>query len=51
MSTIKAVADLAGVSVGTVFHVVTGSVPVSDRLRNKVMEAIRELDYHSNHLA
>lgn len=51
MSTIKAVADLAGVSVGTVSHVVTGSVPVSDPLRNKVLAAIRELDYHPNHVA
>jgi len=51
MSTIKAVADLAGVSVGTVSHVITGSVPVSDPLRNKVNAAIRELDYHPNHVA
>jgi LacI family transcriptional regulator len=51
MSTIKAVADLAGVSVGTVSHVVTGSVPVSDPLRNKVLAAIRELDYHPNYVA
>jgi len=51
MSTIKAVADLAGVSVGTVSHVITGSVPVSDPLRNKVLAAIRELDYHPNHVA
>jgi LacI family transcriptional regulator len=51
MSTIKAVADLAGVSVGTVSHVMTGSVPVSEPLRNKVLAAIRELDYHPNHVA
>ena len=51
MSTIKAVADLAGVSVGTVSHVITGSVPVSDPLRNKVLAAIRELDYHPNYVA
>jgi DNA-binding LacI/PurR family transcriptional regulator len=51
MSTIKAVADLAGVSVGTVSHVITGSVPVSDPLRNKVLAAIRELDYYPNHVA
>ena len=41
MSTIKAVADLVSVSVGTVSHVVTGSVPVSDPLRNKVLAAIQ----------
>jgi DNA-binding LacI/PurR family transcriptional regulator len=51
MATIKEVADLAGVAVGTVSHVITGSVPVSDLLRRKVQAAIRELDYHPNHVA
>ncbi len=51
MPTIKEVADLAGVAVGTVSHVITGSVPVSDLLRRKVHAAIRELDYHPNHVA
>src|SRR6266853_473501 len=51
MSTIKEVADLAGVSIGTVSHVLTGSIPVSHRLRSKVEAAIRELDYHPNHVA
>jgi DNA-binding LacI/PurR family transcriptional regulator len=51
MSTIKKVADLAGVSIGTVSHVLTGSIPVSPRLRTKVEAAIRELDYHPNHVA
>src|SRR5579864_4211024 len=51
MSTIKEVADLAGVSIGTVSHVLTGSIPVSPRLRTKVEAAIRELDYHPNHVA
>jgi DNA-binding LacI/PurR family transcriptional regulator len=51
MPTIKEVADLAGVSVGTVSHVVSGSVPVSEPLRLKVQAAIRELDYHPNHVA
>jgi LacI family transcriptional regulator len=51
MSTIKQVADLAGVAVGTVSHVITGSVPVSEPLRRKVHAAIRELDYHPNHVA
>jgi DNA-binding LacI/PurR family transcriptional regulator len=31
--------------------VITGSVPVSDELRRKVLAAIRELDYHPNHVA
>ena len=51
MPTIKEVADLAGVSVGTVSHVVTNSVHVSDSLRLKVEAAIRSLDYHPNHVA
>ncbi len=51
MPTIKEVADLAGVAVGTVSHVITGSVPVSEPLRLKVQAAIRELDYHPNHVA
>src|SRR5450432_2456180 len=51
MPTIKEVADLAGVSVGTVSHVITGSVPVSEPLRIKVQAAIEELDYHPNHVA
>jgi DNA-binding LacI/PurR family transcriptional regulator len=51
MATIKEVADLAGVAVGTVSHVITGSVPVSDGLRRKVWAAVRELDYHPNHVA
>ncbi len=51
MATIKEVADRAGVAVGTVSHVITGSVPVSESLRRKVQAAIRELDYHPNHVA
>ncbi len=51
MPTIKEVADMAGVSVGTVSHVITGSVPVSELLRVKVQAAIQELDYHPNHVA
>lgn len=51
MPTIKEVADLAGVSVGTVSHVITGSVPVSESLRIKVQSAIKKLDYHPNHVA
>jgi DNA-binding LacI/PurR family transcriptional regulator len=51
LATIKEVADLAGVSVGTVSHVITGSVPVSEPLRLKVQAAIHDLDYHPNHVA
>lgn len=51
MPSIKKVAEVAGVSVGTVSHVITGSVPVSDTLRLKVHAAIRQLNYHPNHVA
>lgn len=51
MSTIKQVAQLAGVSIGTVSHVITGSVPVSKHLRSKVQAAIVELGYYPNHIA
>lgn len=51
MSTIKEVAELAGVSIGTVSHVIGGSVPVSIGLREKVLAAISQLDYHPNHIA
>src|SRR6266851_7317614 len=51
MPTIKEVADLAGVAVGTVSHVINGSVPVSELLKRKVQAAIRKLDYHPNHVA
>jgi LacI family transcriptional regulator len=51
MPSIKKVAELAGVSVGTVSHVITGSVPVSEPLRLKVQAAIQQLDYHPNHVA
>ncbi len=51
MPSIRDVAELAGVAVGTVSHVITGSVPVSRELRRKVQKAIRQLDYHPNHVA
>jgi DNA-binding LacI/PurR family transcriptional regulator len=51
MPSIKKVAEVAGVSVGTVSHVITGSVRVSEPLRLKVQAAIQELNYHPNHVA
>lgn len=51
MSTIKEVAERSGVSIGTVSHVINGSVRVSKTLRERVEAAIRELDYHPNHVA
>ena len=51
MPSIKKVAELARVSVGTVSHVITGSVPVSETLRLRVEAAVRQLNYHPNHVA
>lgn len=51
LSTIKDVADRAGVSVATVSAVINSSRPVSDRLRKRVLSAIEELKYHPNHFA
>ncbi len=51
MPSIKKVAEVAGVSVGSVSHVITGSVNVSESLRRKVEAAIRALNYHPNHVA
>ena len=51
MVTIREVANVAGVSIGTVSNVITSSVPVSNRLRRKVQAAIRQLNYHPNHIA
>jgi LacI family transcriptional regulator len=51
MPSIKKVAEIAGVSVGTVSHVITGAAPVGAGLRAKVETAIRLLNYHPNHVA
>lgn len=51
MATIKEVAHRARVSVGTVSNVLSGAVPVSERLKERVLRVIQELDYHPNHVA
>lgn len=51
MPTIRDVARRAGVSVGTVSHVLTGSGTVSETRRERVLKAIRELDYEPNSVA
>lgn len=51
MATIKEVARRAKVSVGTVSNVLSGTVPVSEKLRTRVLQVIRDLDYHPNHVA
>lgn len=51
MATIKEVAKRAGVSPSTVSRVLTGNVPVSDAARDRVLSAVRELNYQPNVLA
>lgn len=50
-ATIKDVASLAGVSIGTVSHVLNDSKSVSETSRTAVMKAIAELNYRPNSLA
>jgi DNA-binding LacI/PurR family transcriptional regulator len=47
----KQLARLAGVSAGTVSNVISGSAKVSERSRQKVLEAIRILNYRPNLIA
>jgi LacI family transcriptional regulator len=49
--TVADVAVHAGVSIGTVSNVLKGVIPVSARIRERVMTAIAELDYRQNMLA
>lgn len=51
MATIKEVARLAGVSVGTVSNIMTGTSAVSAELRGRVDRAMAQLKYHPNHIA
>ena len=51
MATMKEVAKRAGVSIGTVSHVLSGTVPVSRKRRERVLTAVRNLRYHPNHIA
>ena len=50
-ATIRDVARMAGVSVGTVSHVVTRSKAVSQTTREAVLEAVNKLNYQPNSLA
>jgi LacI family transcriptional regulator len=51
MATIKKIAEKADVSIGTVSNVISGNRYVSAELKERVMDAIRELNYHPNHVA
>ena len=50
-TTIKEVAQRAGVTIGTVSHVINGTAPISEQTRKKVQEVIKELDYVPNAVA
>ena len=47
----KEIARIAGVSLGTVSHVLNGSAGVREPLRKRVMEAVARLDYQPSQLA
>ncbi len=51
MATMNDVAKLAGVSVSTVSYVLTGTRPISQATRDKVVAAMLELDYQPNAMA
>jgi LacI family transcriptional regulator, galactose operon repressor len=50
-ATVADVAARAGVSIGTVSNVLNGVIPVSDMTRQRVHQAIADLDYRQNMLA
>ena len=51
MASIKEIAELTGLSIATVSHVINGTRKVSDKSRNLVMEAIKETGYKPNYAA
>jgi LacI family transcriptional regulator len=50
-ATIKDVARLADVSISTVSRVINNNYPVSDAVRERILNAIEELGYHPNNVA
>ena len=48
MGSLKDVAKLAGVSVSTVSYVINGKKTVRPETYKKIMDAIKEVDYHPN---
>lgn len=51
MTTQKEIAKYSGLSAGTVSNVISGSTPVSEAARKKVLDAIRALNYRPNLIA
>lgn len=50
-STIHDVARLAGVHASTVSRVLNGKSAITDRTRERVYAAMKQLDYHPNSMA
>lgn len=51
MANMKEIAKLAGVSLGTVSHVLNGTVPVREPLRRRVLAAVKKTGYQPSQLA
>jgi DNA-binding LacI/PurR family transcriptional regulator len=51
MANMKQIAKTAGVSLGSVSHVLNGSVSVSESLRKRVMDAVEAVGYQPSQLA
>lgn len=51
MANMKQIAQLAGVSLGTVSHVLNGTVKVREPLRKRVMDAVQATGYQPSQLA
>src|ERR1051325_8016562 len=49
--TVRDIAKQAGVSIGTVSHVINDNAPVRERLRRRVLQAIESLGYKPSQLA
>jgi len=49
--TMRQIAERADVSIGTVSHVINGTAKVREKLRDRVLEAIRSLGYQPSQLA
>lgn len=49
--TMRQIAERASVSIGTVSHVINGTAAVREKLRERVLEAIRSLGYQPSQLA
>ncbi len=51
MATIKDVAKKAGVAVSTVSYALSGTRPIGEDTRQRILQAVEELNYHPNRLA